>query len=60
MVVIETYTMHLNRQIAIQGARSNVFYNASQWASSERFITDRMAATCLKCFTMDRSIVTFD
>ena len=31
-VVIETYAMHLNRQIAIRGARSDAFYNASQRA----------------------------
>ena len=59
-VVIETYAMHLNLQIAIQGARSDAFYNASQHISFERFITDRTAATCLKRFMMDRSIVTID
>ena len=59
-VVIETYAIHLDRQIAIQGARSNAFYNASQRASSERFIKDRTAAICLKLFTMDRLIVTID
>ena len=31
-VVIETYAVHLDRQIAIQGARSKAFYNASQTA----------------------------
>ena len=31
-VVIETSAAHLDRQIAIQGARSMVFYNASQTA----------------------------
>ena len=29
-VMIETSAMHLDRQIAIQGARSSAFYNASQ------------------------------
>ena len=59
-VVIETSAMHLDRQIAIQGVRSNAFYNASQQASFERFITDRTAGTFLKRFTMDRSIITVD
>ena len=31
-VVIETSAAHLYRQIAIQGARSKAFYNASQTA----------------------------
>ena len=44
-VVIETSAMHLDPQIVIQGARSNAFYNASQRASPECFITDRTAAT---------------
>ena len=51
---------HLDRQIAIQGARSKAFYNASQRTSSERFITDRTATTFLKRLTMDRSIITID
>ena len=55
-VVIETTTAHLDRQIEIQGARSKVFYNASQTASSGHSIKDPMAATFLK--PSDRSIVT--
>ena len=39
---------HPDRQIVIQRRRSNAFYNASQRASSEGFITDRTAATFLK------------
>ena len=43
-IEIETYAMHLDCLIAIQGEQSDAFYNASRRASSERFIKDMTAA----------------
>ena len=49
-----------DRPIAIQGARSNAFYNASRQIASRRSILDPTATIFLKRSIMDRFIVTVD
>ena len=49
-----------DRPIAIQGARSNTFYNVSRRIASRRSILDLTATIFLKQFIVDRFIVTVD
>ena len=60
MVVMKPWGAHLNRVIAIQGARSNVFYNASRRIASRRSTHDLTTTIFLKQSIVDRFIVTLD